>query len=157
MVTISAEEYGVEGTSGWVPLTDKKWPIPSGHSARIVSMTLMKTLWIQPKGSPRTAGQRIYSTNGRNQSTYRCRSFEWGQICPPPKHRWTTELSSCPPPAPGCPLHTSLFICNVSRGLNEFLPVTYRPDEATVVEAESSSEKAWTIYDFQSSSNCDLP
>ena len=52
---------------------------------------------------------------------------------------------------------TSLFIFNASRGLDEFLPVTYRPDEATVVEAESSSEKAWTIYDFQSSSNCDLP
>ena len=84
VVTISAEEYAVEGTSVWVPLTDKEWPIPSGHPARIVSMTLMKTLWIQPKGSPRRAGQQIYSSNGRNQSTYRCRSFEWGQICPPP-------------------------------------------------------------------------
>ena len=40
---------------------------------------------------------------------------------------------------------TSLFIFNASRGLDENVPVTYRPDEATVVEAESSCEKAWTM------------
>ena len=39
VVPISAEEYAVEGASVWVPLTDKKWPIPSGHPARIVSVT----------------------------------------------------------------------------------------------------------------------
>ena len=39
MVTISAEEHAVEGTSVWVPLTDKNWPIPSGCPARIMSMT----------------------------------------------------------------------------------------------------------------------
>ena len=30
---------------------------------------------------------------------------------------------------------------NASRHFDEFLPVTYRVDEATVVEAESGSEK----------------
>ena len=40
---------------------------------------------------------------------------------------------------------TSLFIFNASRGLDEFVPVTYRPDEVTVVEAKSGSKTALTM------------
>ena len=72
------------------------------------------------------------------------RAFEWGQVCPPHGHRWTTELSSCPPPAPECPMHILVHF-NASRRFDGFLPVIYRVDEALVVEAESGSEKACTV------------
>ena len=40
---------------------------------------------------------------------------------------------------------TFLLIFNAARGLNELVPITYRPDKATVVESGSSSEKAWAM------------
>ena len=40
---------------------------------------------------------------------------------------------------------TSLFVFNAAQDLNEMVPITYRPDEATEVKSESCSETAWTM------------
>ena len=189
VVTISAEEYAVEGTSVWVPLTDEKLAnsirsscqnreydvdkdavemVPEDHPEEQVSEF---TPPVEEINLPTVATKMASSSSRAKLSSPKSAPLIPTQLSP--FYEAHSRLMDDPTPGDAVLLNggrfvhlldtggqpsfqavlpllldvpcTSLFIFNASRGLDEVLPVTYRPDEATVVEAESGSEKAWTM------------
>ena len=189
VVTISAEEYAVEGTSVWVPLTDETLAnsirsscqnreydvdgdavemVPEDHPEEQVSEF---TPPVEEINLPTVAAKMASSSSRAEPGPLKSAPLVPTQLSP--FYEAHSRLMDDPTPGDAVLLNggrfvhlldtggqpsfqavlpllldvpcTSLFIFNASRGLDEFLPVTYRPDEATVVEAESGSEKAWTM------------
>ena len=189
VVTISAEEYAVEGTSVWVPLTDEKMAnsirsscqnreydfdeeavdmVPEDYQEEQVSKF---TPPVEEIKLPTVAAKMASSSFRAKPSPPKSAPLIPTQQSP--FYKAHSHLMNDPTPGDAVLLNggrfvhlldtggqpsfqtvlpllldvpcTSLFIFNASRGLDENVPVTYRPDEATVVEAESSCEKAWTM------------
>ena len=204
VVTISAEEYAVEGTSVWIPVTDEKMASSIRSSCQNREYNVMATAVIAEEHQEgpysdcdlpeeggnlptdvtdsETASPRFHAERGPTKSgslhsthlsplghpveaTYTPSSSPFYQAHSRLMHdlslgegmllngaRFVHLLDTGGQPSFQAVLPllldvpcTSLFIFNAARGLNEPLPITYRPDEATKVESESSSETAWSM------------
>ena len=189
VVTISAEEYALEGTSVWLPLTDEKMANSIRSTCQNheydVNEEAVDTV---PKDCPEVQVNKFTPPVEQiNPPTIAAKMASSSSRAEPNPPKSAPLIPTQPSPFyeahsrlmddstlgdavllnGGRFLHlldtggqpsfqavlpllldvpcTSLFIFNASRSLNEPLPITYRPDEATVVKAESSSEKAWTM------------
>ena len=202
VVTISAEEYAVEGTSDWIPVTDEKMASSIRSSCQNREYNVVATAMIpedcpddqssevvplEEDINPPTIATKTASSSSHTEPTIPTKMVLHSSLAKPGSTKsdrlYATKLSPFrkahshltdglrqgegmllngarfvhlldtggqPSFQAVLPLLldvpcTSLFIFNAARDLNELLPITYRPDEATVVESESSSETAWKM------------
>ena len=199
VVTISAEEYAVEGTSVWLPLTDETMANSIRLSCQNRKYDIMATATtlkdrqeVDESLIPKARQEVKHSDYMQpleeiNQSTIATKTASRSSRAEP----GPTKSGSRPPtklsPFQQAHLHlmhdlslgegmllngarfvhlldtggqpsfqavlpllldvpcTSLFVFNAAQDLNEMVPITYRPDEATEVKSESCCETAWTM------------
>ena len=193
VVTISAEEYAIEETSVWVPLTDDKMASSIRSSCQNRKYHIMATVAI-PKDRPEGQFSRLaQSVMEINRPTAVSKTTSHSSRAEPSRTKSDSlPLQPSAQPAELSPFHqahfrlthdlgleegmlldgarfvhlldtggqpsfqavlpllldvpcTYVLVFNAARDLNELVPIMYRPDDATVVEVESGSEKTWAL------------
>ena len=160
VVTISAEKYAVEGTSVWLPLTDdkmassiksscqkRKYHIPEdGPKDRHDSDSESDSLDLQPSANTAdvSAFQQAHFRLMRNPNLGEGILLNGAQFVHLLDTGGQPSFQAVLPLLLAVPC-TYVLVFNAAENLNAPVPITYRPDDTTVVESGSRPETAWAM------------
>ena len=175
MVTISAEKYAVEGTSVWLPLTDDKMASsiksscqkhqyhspkdgPEDQHGKLVQPVIEINPPITDPSD--TKSDSLHLQPSPNRSAFQqahlqlmcAPSLGEGILLNGAQFVHLLDTGGQPSFQAVLPLLldvpcTYVLVFNAAEGLNTPVPITYRPDDTTVVESGSRPETAWACND----------